>query len=180
MNRVFLFSLAILANGLTAQAVELGIRGTTFTLNGTPKFLLGVSYYGALGATREQIQRDLDEMQQYRCNWIRVWATWGAFGKDVSAVDAQGMPREVFMTKLRWLVEECNRRYMVVDVTLSRGNGATGPARLQSLAAHRQAVDSVAEQATLAPTQRLVKFLLSHSQRGIMAGRPKRSRSPKD
>jgi hypothetical protein len=41
------------------------------------------------------------------------------------------------------LVEECDRRGMAVDVTLSRGNGVTGPPRLPSLDAHRRAVVSI-------------------------------------
>lgn len=32
---------------------------------------------------------------------------------------------------------------MVVDVTFSRGNGATGPPRLQTLEAHRRVIETV-------------------------------------
>ena len=37
---------------MAAQAgdTRLGINGADFTLNGQPAFLLGISYYGALGA----------------------------------------------------------------------------------------------------------------------------------
>jgi hypothetical protein len=41
------------------------------------------------------------------------------------------------------LVAECDRRGLVLDVTLSRGNGVTGPARLQSAEAHRNAVETL-------------------------------------
>ncbi|WP_456337533.1 hypothetical protein [Fervidibacter sacchari] len=71
-----------------ALATELGVKGSQFTINGKPAFLLGISYYGALGAPKEFILRDLDDIQRYGFNWLRVWATWSAFGKDVSAVDA--------------------------------------------------------------------------------------------
>ena len=122
---------------------RLGIQGTRFTLNDRPAFLLGISFYGALGASEDAIRQDLDEMKRRGFNWIRVWATWRALDNDVSAVDAEGNAREPFLGKLRRLVEECDRRGMVVDVTLSRGNGVTGPPRLQSLAAHRRAVESL-------------------------------------
>ena len=46
------------------MATELGINGTQFTLNGTPTFLYGISYYGALGAPEEFIRRDLDDGDQ--------------------------------------------------------------------------------------------------------------------
>jgi CubicO group peptidase (beta-lactamase class C family) len=125
-----------------AQTV-LGIDGPRFAVNGKPVFLTGISYYGALGAPDAFIRADLAEMQQVGVNWIRVWATWGAFSNEVSAVDAEGHPREPFLPKLRQLISVCDDRGMVVDVTLSRGNGGTGPVRLQSHEAHRRAVETL-------------------------------------
>jgi len=124
-------------------ATDLEISGTRFTIDGKPAFLLGISYYGALGASPEAIRRDLQDMKELGINWIRVWATWSAFGNDVSAVDSEGAPREPYLSVLKKLVAECDRRGMVVDITLSRGNGVTGPPRLQSLAAHRRAVETL-------------------------------------
>jgi hypothetical protein len=125
-------------------ATELTIQETRFALNGTPRFLYGISYYGALGASEEFIRHDLDDMEKHGFNWFRMWATWAAFDNDVSAVDVtSGEPREPFLGKLKWLVGECDRRGMVVDVTLSRGNGRTGPARLQAHEAHRRAVETL-------------------------------------
>jgi hypothetical protein len=138
------FLLAILATGVGANAgTELGIKGTQFTINGKPTFLLGISFYGALGASKDLILKDLDEMQKYGFNWFRVWATWGAFDNEVSAVDRQGNPREPYLAKLKWLLEECDRRGMIVDVTFSRGNGVTGPVRLQSPEALRRAAKTI-------------------------------------
>ena len=132
--------LSIILIGQFAFATELGIEGTKFTVNGKPTFFLGISYYGALGAPKEFILQDLDDIQRCGFNWIRVWATWAAFGKDVSAVDSEGNPREPFFSKLRWLISECGKRGLIVDITLSRGNSAVGPKRLQTLDAHLRAV----------------------------------------
>lgn len=126
-----------------ATRTRLGTEAARFTLNGRPTFLLGISYYGALGASEDTIRQDLDEMRRRGFNWIRVWATWAAFGNDVSAVDGEGNARPPYLEKLGRLVEECGRREMVVDVTLSRGNGVTGPPRLQSLFAHQRAVETI-------------------------------------
>jgi len=123
----------------------LGLADTRFTVNGKPTFLLGISYYGALGAPEAAIRADLTEMQRRGFNWIRVWATWGAFSNEVSAVGPEGRPREPFIEKLKWLIAQGDARRLVVDVTLSRGNGVTGPVRLSTLAAHRQAVESVVQ-----------------------------------
>jgi len=135
--------LALAAAPVLAGATELGIEPERFTLGGRPTFLLGVSYYGALGAPDTFVEKDLDDIQRCGLNWIRVWATWSAFGNDVSAVEPDGGPRQPQLGKLVKLVAECDRRGMVVDVTLSRGNGVTGPARLQTLDAHRRAVQTL-------------------------------------
>lgn len=123
--------------------ILLGSQHSRFTLNGTPTFLYGISYYGALGASEESIHRDLAEMKRHGINWLRVWATWAAFSNDVSAVDIEGRPCEPFLKKLQWLVAECDRQNLVVDVTLSRGNGVTGPPKLQTHADHRRAVETI-------------------------------------
>jgi hypothetical protein len=121
----------------------LGVRGTQFTLNGRPTFLLGCSYYAALGAPRDNIRKDLDDLQRSGFNWIRVWATWQGYGKDVSCVDSHGRPRQPFLDNLKWLVAQCDRRGMVVDVTLSRGDGANGTVNLPDMKSHQQAVQTV-------------------------------------
>ncbi|MCD6505572.1 hypothetical protein J7M22_03000 [Candidatus Poribacteria bacterium] len=136
----------LMIGGMAMSETKLGVEGTRFTINGEPTFLLGISFYGALGASKEFILKDLDDMQRYGFNWIRVWATWSAFGNDVSAVDPNGNPREPYLGKLRWLIEECDRRGMVVDVTLSRGNGITGPPRLQNLESLSRAVRTLLEE----------------------------------
>ena len=138
MRTIFLLSV-LTVSAVAGAGTELGTKDTQFTVNGKPTFLLGISFYGALGASRDFIKRDLDDMQKYGFNWFRLWATWGAFDNEVSAVYPQGNPREPYLSKLKWLVAECDRRGIIVDVTLSRGNGVTGPVRLQSPKALRRA-----------------------------------------
>ena len=132
MRSLRLFCMILTVAGGAIAQTELGTEGTRFTVNGKPTFLLGISYYGVLGASKEFILRDLDDMQRHGFNWFRLWATWAAFENNVSAVDAEGHARERYLDKLRWLMEECDRRGIIVDVTLSRGNGINGPPRLQS------------------------------------------------
>jgi hypothetical protein len=125
------------------QQTQLGIDGTRFTLNRKPVFLYGISYYGALGASREFIESDLNDMQRYGFNWIRVWANWSSSSTNVSAIDQNGEPRPPFLDKLKWLVEQCDHRGMVVDVTLTRGDGSRGSPHLETLPAHRRAVETL-------------------------------------
>jgi hypothetical protein len=103
-----------------AAGLVLGIDGTSFTLNGRKTFLLGASYYGALGAPDDFIARDLDDLKALGFNWIRVWAVWDAFDNNVSAVDTAGNAREPYLSKLKAVVTAAATRGMLVDVTLAR------------------------------------------------------------
>jgi hypothetical protein len=133
----------VLWSALPAAATELGIEGTRFTIDDKPTFLLGASYYAGLGAKKEFVRRDLDELQRFGFNWIRVWATWSAFQTDLSAVNASdGNVRQPFFDRLEWLIAECDRRHMIVDVTLSRGDG-TGATRVETQEQHRAVVNTL-------------------------------------
>jgi hypothetical protein len=137
------------ADAQSSQTV-LGIQRAQFTINGQPTFLLGISYYGGLGADDETWRRDFDKLQACGFNWVRAWATWSAFGGDWAAVDpTTGEPRQPFLASLEKLVAECDRRGVVVDVTLSRGKAGSAPPRLVSHASHARAVRTLLE--TLKP-----------------------------
>jgi hypothetical protein len=124
----------------------IGVRGGEFLLNGTPRFLLGFSYFGALGASRKIIQADLHQFQKRGFNWVRVWATWAAFETNVSAVDQSGYIREPFMSRLRWFVDECDRRGMAVDITLTRRKSEMAEGGLLDFDSHERAIRSLIHQ----------------------------------
>ena len=124
----------------------LGKSHERFTLNGRPEFLVGISYYGGLGAPEETVRRDLDDLRRLGFNWLRVWATWDSFGENTSALDAAGNGREPFLARLKTLVDECDRRGMAVDVTLARSNPAKrtcDSVHIPNLAAHQQAIRTI-------------------------------------
>jgi len=120
--------------------------GERFCVNGQPTLLVGASYFAALAASRDFIEDDLRDLKRAGVNWIRVWATWGAFGQDVAALDADGDERPGPWEKLLWLIDFADKLTTVVDVTLSRGEGVAGPAVLADDEAHLNAVTVLAEQ----------------------------------
>ena len=141
-------ALKVASEQKTSDQTVLGLEGTRFTVNGKPTFLLGFSYYAALGASEEFAHKDLDDFQKHGFNWLRVWATWGMFDQNVSAIDAQGRPREPFLGRLKWLVAECDRRGLVVDVTLTRGKGSptgAGGGQLPDFPSHQRAVEALVD-----------------------------------
>jgi len=146
--RQFIYSalvlLLIAMTSSVAQGVELGVKQDRFTIDGKPIFLLGCSYYSGLGASEKTLHTDLDELHRLGFNWIRVFADWTAYNKDLSAVDVlTGVPRQPYLERLMRLCDECDRRGMIVDVTLARGTGANHEPCLQTLPVHRQAVETL-------------------------------------
>ncbi|HMI05539.1 MAG TPA: nitrilase-related carbon-nitrogen hydrolase, partial [Pedobacter sp.] len=121
---------------------KLGIDQTAFTLNGKPVFLYGISYYGALGAQESFIQKDLADIKKNGFNWIRIWANWPGSASDISAIDDYGNPVELYMKKLKWIVQECDKAGIVVDVTLAHSNNTNGRS-LKTTEAHERAVRSI-------------------------------------
>ncbi len=77
---------------------------------------------------------------------MRVWATWSPFGRNVSAVETDGAPREPFLGRLVTLCGMADGLGMVVDVTLSRGNGNVSVhGQLATLERHMRAVTTLCE-----------------------------------
>jgi len=131
-----------LETSLLHSDTRLGISGTLFTINNKPAFLYGISYYSALGASYSSIKKDLADIKKYRFNWIRVWVNWVGTDTDISAVDDDGNAIPIYMNKLKWLVGQCNRRGIIVDVTLAHGNNKDSRS-LKTTKAHTQAIKSV-------------------------------------
>lgn len=138
-----LISSLLLLWTFSAAATDLGVQGDRFTINGQTRFLLGISYYGGLGARDAFVDQDLDKIQRDGFNWIRVWANWAAFDNDISAINSDGSAREPFLQHLKTLIQKCDQRGMVVDVTLAREKSANGPPRLLTLPEHRRAVETI-------------------------------------
>ncbi|MCX5770005.1 MAG: hypothetical protein NTZ09_06995 [Candidatus Hydrogenedentes bacterium] len=74
----------------------------------------------------------MDDLERIGFNWIRVWATWNAFGNDISVLTADGAPNKTCLDRLTRLCELAGKRGMVVDVTVSRGKDERFPHDLTS------------------------------------------------
>lgn len=145
MRNLMAAALSLVWLAPVALATELGIRGSQFTIDGKPAFLLGCSYYAGLGASPQALEKDLEGLRGSGFNWIRVWATWAAYGQDVSAVDTAGQPRQAYLKKLEQLVAACDQRGIIVNVTLSRGNSSSGPGCVKDYPSHQRAVETIVQ-----------------------------------
>jgi len=126
-------------------ALRIDTDREAFAIDGERRFLYGASYYGALGAPEAFVEQDLADLKGFQINWVRVWVTWGAFENNVSAVDEDGDERSPYWEKLLWLCGLADSLGLVVDVTISRGNGVVGAGLLPTDEAHLNAAAVLAE-----------------------------------
>jgi hypothetical protein len=122
----FFVALLLTAVCVSVQAVTLGISkdGRYFTIDGRPTYLNGISYYGAQAIPDETwITKDLDDMAADHLNWIRIWAFWGNPKDNVAALTPNGEVRQPYMDRLKNIITECNKRNIIVDVTMNRNPG---------------------------------------------------------
>lgn len=102
---------AALQNGSLSPL--LGISGDAFTINEQPTFLLGVSYFDALGYK----DSDLDELESRGFNLIRIWLDWAVWvDRSRSFFDADG--NFIHASTALNLLRAAAARGIMVDVTI--------------------------------------------------------------
>jgi hypothetical protein len=122
----------------------LGINGTRFTINGKPQFMLGISYYSALGIEPKATHADIDRMSKLGFNWMRVWAIWPGFNNNITVFLQDGSPMQPFMNRMKDLLSYCDRRGMIVDITMTQGAQMNGKPCLPTIDDYLSAVRSLA------------------------------------
>lgn len=105
---LFVAGLLMLLLASQARAVTIGVAGDRFTFDGTPRFLLGISYFDA----RNWHASDLDEIRRLGYNSIRIWLDWA----DQGFFDPNGDWRA--RQTLLDFVAAANARGLAVDVTI--------------------------------------------------------------
>jgi hypothetical protein len=128
-----------------AAGSTLGIAGSRFTLRGQPTFLLGVSYFDAVGWRAS----DLDAFQARRFNLIRIFLDWSIIDFKVQRltpvaprgfVNSDGSLANT--ATLLNLIRACAARGIVVDVTILTAlyNAANPISKTLDMASRERAV----------------------------------------
>ena len=107
-----LSSLALAATD--AQAQKLGIQGDRFTIDGTPRFLTFISYFGAMGAPN--VIPDLHLIRSLGFDGIRIWPNLDT-GPQLMNRDGSLRPDE--LKHLLFILDQAGLEHLVVDVTFT-------------------------------------------------------------
>src|SRR5256885_10715464 len=98
--------------GSDAQAQKLGIQGDRFTIDGTPKFLTFVTYFGGMGAPN--VIADLHLMKTLGFDGFRIWPLLDT-GPQI--LNGDGSLRATEMAQFLSILDQAKQERLIVDVT---------------------------------------------------------------
>jgi hypothetical protein len=101
---------------------RLGVSGSRFTIDGRPRFLLGVSLFDALGPKPPR-DTDLDALRQWGITAVRVWAHWSR-----PLCNADGSVPPAGRSRLTALADRLQARGLVLELVLFRPGELPGQA----------------------------------------------------
>src|SRR5229473_4124346 len=109
---VVLIGLCLLA--IEARAQKLSIQGDRFAVDGTPRFLTFISYFGAMGAPNTI--NDLHLIRSLGFDGIRIWPNLDT-GPQLMNGDGTLRPDE--LKQLLFILDQARLEHLVVDVTFT-------------------------------------------------------------
>lgn len=116
------------ASRADAQPV-LGISGNRFTINGTPRFLVFVSYFDAMRASDDTLNGDFQYFRDHGIDGVRIFPNWwlcpttltcsARKGND-TLFDQLAFLRPDRLAKFKHVLDLAGQHGLVVDVTFAR------------------------------------------------------------
>jgi hypothetical protein len=104
-----------LLGAASASAQHLTIQGDRFAIDGTPKFLVFISMFGAMGAPN--ITADLRAIKNLGFDGFRIWPNLDNGGPQI--FNADGSVRGDGLAQLRTILDTARTERLVVDVSFT-------------------------------------------------------------
>ena len=106
--------IGVLLCATRAGAQRLTIQGDRFAIDGTPTFLLFVSYFGAMGAPN--VAADFHFLRAAGFNGVRIWPN---IDTGPQLMNGDGSLRPAELSRLRYILDQARLEHLVVDVTFT-------------------------------------------------------------
>ena len=113
-----------------AQPPVLGVDGARFTVDGTPRFLLVVSYFDALRASDATLEADFAWLRRHGIDGVRIFPNWwrcaavrqcgGHAGDDTLMAAPDGALRPAVLARLKAVLAAAGRHGLIVDLSFAR------------------------------------------------------------
>ena len=108
----------------------LGVDGPRFTVDGTPRFLLVVSYFDALRASDATLEADFAWLRRHGIDGVRIFPNWwrcaavrqcgGHAGDDTLMAAPDGALRPAVLARLKAVLAAAGRHGLIVDLSFAR------------------------------------------------------------
>src|SRR5947209_2082818 len=109
---ILLLALSLCATRADAQ--KLTIQGDRFAVDGTPTFLLFMSYFGAMGAPN--VAADFHFLHAAGFNGVRIWPN---LDTGPQLMNGDGSLRPAELSRLRFILDQARLEHLIVDVTFT-------------------------------------------------------------
>jgi hypothetical protein len=111
---VFAFLTAFCLYPVRVDAQALSIQGDRFAVDGTPRFLVFISYFGAMGAPN--VNQDLRLLRNLGFDGVRIWPN---LDTGPQLMNGDGTLRPTELARLRSILDAAKLERLVVDVTFT-------------------------------------------------------------
>lgn len=112
--RLLLILLALAGFVSEARAQKLSVQGDRFAIDGTPKFLVFMSFFGAMGAPN--IAQDLHFLKSMGFDGVRIWPN---LDTGPQLMNGDGSLRPEQLSHLKLILDKARDERMIVDVTFT-------------------------------------------------------------
>src|SRR6266511_145281 len=112
--RVIAVLVVLSLHALDADAQKLTIQGDRFAVDGTPKFLTIITYFGGMGAPNPN--QDLRLIHNLGFDGIRIWPN---LDTGPQLMNGDGTLRAAELSQLRAILDQAKLEHLVVDVTFT-------------------------------------------------------------
>jgi hypothetical protein len=102
------------AGSLPARAQTLSIQGDRFAIDGSPKFLVFMSFFGAMGAPN--IAQDFKLLRSLGFDGVRIWPN---LDTGPQLMNGDGSLRSDELQRLKFILERARDERLVVDVSFT-------------------------------------------------------------
>src|SRR5262249_29203986 len=109
--RHLVFLLLLAAN---ARAQSLTIQGDRFAIDGTPKFLVVISYFGAMGAGN--VGEDFRFLKAHGFDGVRIWPL---LFTGPQLMNGDGSLRPDALDRLRFVLDRAREQRLIVDISFT-------------------------------------------------------------
>jgi hypothetical protein len=98
-----------------ARAQSLAVLGDRFTVDGQPRFLTFISYFGAMGA--DNVTADLRFIRSRGFDGVRIWPNLQSGSPPLMNTDGTLHPEG--LDRLRFILDRARDQHLIVDVTFT-------------------------------------------------------------